>query len=142
MSHLGFEQTSQQLRGRTMKRNLLPTPLYAAFFFLLATLTSSAQSSSDVAVLNGGRTTVLLKAPSQIITPAKVPSAGLITIYSNLGTGNNVYNSGAGSGVLGKNVPGMPYPEWLGNAFVPTAHHIVTEVMVGVTYVHGPNTVI
>jgi len=122
-------------------KTALSTALICAVIFLLATL-ASAQRNDGIATLNGGRTTVLLKAPSQIVTPAKLPSAGLVTIYSNLGTGNNVYNSGAGSGVLGKSVPGMPFPEWLGNAFIPTADHSVTEVQVGVTYVQGPNTVI
>ena len=125
-----------------MKKILLSALFFVCLQLLATSLASAQVNRSDIAVLNGGRTTVLLKAPSSIFAPAKQPSAGLVTIYSNLGTGTNVYNGGAGSGVLGRNVPGMPFPEWLGNAFVPTADHTITEVQVGVTYVSGPNTVI
>ncbi|MBZ5720852.1 MAG: hypothetical protein LAO03_10780 [Acidobacteriia bacterium] len=110
---------------------------------VLAGLAAPAQDRNDgIAVLNGGRTTILLKAPSPVITPATPHAAGLVTIYSNLGVGGSTYNPIAGSGVLGRNVPGMPYPEWLASGFTPDADHTVTEIQVGVTYVQGPNTVI
>ena len=122
-------------------RNQVRTIL--ALTVLLAAFAAPAQNRPDgIAVLNGGKTTILLKAPSKVITPAQPHDAALVTIYSNLGTGNNVYNSIAGTGVLGRNVPGMPYPEWLADAFTPTANHTVTEIQVGVTYVQGPNSVI
>jgi hypothetical protein len=99
------------------------------------------QTAKDVITINGGRTTVFMKVPSQTAAAAR-PSAGLVTIYSNLGTGSNVYNAIAGTGVLGRNVPGQPRPEWLANGFTPTADHTVKEIQVGVTYVSGANEVV
>lgn len=105
---------------------------------ILFSLTAAAQANSPrVATLNDGRTVVYLKPPSNFFTPAP-PDAGLVTIYSNLGTGNNIYNGIAGTGILGHFVPGQPFPEWIGNSFVPSDNRMVTEVQVGVTYVSGP----
>nr|MBA3915172.1 hypothetical protein [Terriglobales bacterium] len=101
---------------------------------ILFSLTAAAQANSPrVATLNDGRTVVYLKPPSNFFTPAP-PDAGLVTIYSNLGTGNNIYNGIAGTGILGHFVPGQPFPEWIGNSFVPSDNRMVTEVQVGVTY--------
>ncbi len=99
------------------------------------------QSKDGVVPINGGRNFVYVK-PVDRSYPAAKPQPGLITIYSNLGTGTNVYNGAAGTGVLGKNVPNQPYPEWLANGFTPTANHTVTEIQVGVTWVEGGNSVI
>src|SRR5437870_826629 len=62
---------------RTIVKTALSTALIRPVIFLLATL-ASAQRNDGIATLNGGRTTVLLKPPSQIITPAKPLSAGLV----------------------------------------------------------------
>jgi hypothetical protein len=112
-----------------------------AFFLLLACLPAFAQSKDGVAPINGGRDFVYVK-PVDRSHPAVKPRAGLVTIYSNLGTGTNVYNGAAGTGVLGRNVPNQPFPEWVANGFTPTANHTVTEIQVGVSWVEGANTVI
>ncbi len=108
---------------------------------LLFSLFAAAQTKDGVIPINGGRNFVYVK-PPQTSFPAVKPPANLLTIYSNLGTGTNVYNAAAGTGVLGKNVPNQPFPEWLANGFTPTANHTVTEIQVGVTWVEGANTVI
>lgn len=109
---------------------------------LFTSSAAAAQSRKDgVATLNGGRTAIYLNKP-QTNLPAQHPDTKLVTIYSNLGTGTNVYNAIAGTGVLGRNVPNQPFPEWLGNAFIPTADHTITQIQAGITYVQGPNTVI
>jgi len=100
-----------------------------------------AQSKDGVVPINGGRDFVYVK-PVDRTHPAQKPNPGLVTIYSNLGTGNNVYNGAAGTGVLGHNVPNQPFPEWVANGFTPTANHTVTQIQVGVTWAEGPNTVI
>lgn len=100
-----------------------------------------AQSKDGVVPINGGRDFVYVK-PVDRTHPAQKPSPGLVTIYSNLGTGSNVYNGAAGTGVLGKNVPNQPFPEWVANGFTPTADHTVTQIQVGVTWAEGTNTVI
>ena len=110
---------------------------------LLAAMGLYAQAMKDgVITINGGKTTVYMKAGPGVITPAAPHAAGLVTIYSNLGTGTNVYNSFAGTGVLGRDVPGEPRPEWLAFAFTPTAEHTVTQIQVGVTYSSGTNEVV
>jgi hypothetical protein len=117
--------------------------LILASTLLLAAFAAPAQNRPDgIAVLNGGKTTILLKSPSKAITPATPHDASLVTLYSNLGVGGSTYNPIAGTGVLGRNVPGMPYPEWLASGFTASADHTVTQIQVGVTYVQGPNTVI
>jgi hypothetical protein len=114
-----------------------------AFSLVLVLLCSHAiaQSKDGVVPINGGRNFVYMK-PVDRSFPAAKPPANLVTIYSNLGTGTSVYNGAAGTGVLGRNVPNQPFPEWVANGFTPTANHTVTEIQVGVTWVEGPNSVI
>ena len=106
---------------------------------ILATFVYAQAAPNGVVTINGGRTALYLKGHSNDYIPAKNPGAGLVTIFSNLGTGTNVYNPDAGTGVLGPKVPGQPRPEWLGFAFTPTADHIVQVIAVGATYVSGTN---
>src|SRR5437764_14533681 len=108
---------------------------------LLAAVAASAQAKPDVIAINGGRNAGYVGTPDRS-HPAVRPNAGLVTIYSNLGTGSNVYNGIAGTGILGLNVPGMLYPEWLAYSFVPTADHMITQIQLGITWVQGPNGVI
>lgn len=108
---------------------------------LLSSLVAAAQTKDGVIPINGGRNFVYVKPPNTSF-PAAQPPANMVTIYSNLGTGTNVYNAISGTGVLGRNVPNQPFPEWVANGFTPTANHTVTEIQVGVTWVQGPNTVI
>lgn len=59
------------------------------------------QASGGVVTINGGRNTILMRAPSEPFVPATTASSKLVKIYSNLGKGSNVYNSIAGVGILG-----------------------------------------
>ena len=119
----------------------MKNPAFCLALVLLFCFPAIAQSKDGVVPINGGRDFVYVKPPNTSF-PALKPPANLTTIYSNLGTGNNVYNAAAGTGVLGHNVPSQPFPEWVANGFTPTADHTVTEIQVGVTYVQGPDTVI
>lgn len=115
--------------------------MYLAVLALLS-LSASAQAPQDgVITINGGKDTVLMKPWSTTITPAELVPPGLVTIYSTLGTGKNVYNAGSGNGILGPDA-GQLYPEWVGNAFQPTADHVVKVIRVGATYVSGGNAVV
>src|SRR5271169_989546 len=99
----------------------------------LTGLASVAQTSSDGAIaINGGRETILLRLPSASFVPATPATEKLVTIYSNLGSGQKVYNAVAGSGILGK--IGQPWPQWVACGFRPKADHTVTEIRVGVTH--------
>ncbi|HEX8815520.1 MAG TPA: hypothetical protein VF753_08465 [Terriglobales bacterium] len=81
-----------------------------------------------------------MKSATQLPAADTPGDAGLITIYSNLGSGNNVYNGNEGNGIVGPDA-GQLYMEWIGNRFSPAADYTVTEIKVGVTYVQGPNAV-
>ena len=120
-----------------LQKRTLPTVVFA--FLLIASLAAAQATHEGVTTINGGRSTIYLKGAPQTITPAAQPSAGLIKIFSNLGSGSNVYDPVAGTGVLGRNVPGQPRPEWLAFAFTPVADHVVQQIQVGATYVSGTN---
>jgi hypothetical protein len=101
-----------------------------------------AQASYDgVVKLNGGRSELLVRAPSQPFTPAVRASSNLVTIYSTLGKGNHVYSQLSGFGVLGTDT-GQILPEMVANGFRPTADHVVTEVQVGATHLQGTNVLV
>ena len=68
-------------------------------------------------------------------------SSKLVTIYSTLGTGSNVYSTLSGFGVLGTNT-GQMLPEMVANGFRPKADHVVTEVQVGATHYQGTNVLV
>jgi len=119
---------------------MLQKKILSTLICLFISSLAAAQATHDgVTTINGGRTTIYLKGAPQKITTATPTPAGLVKIFSNLGTGSNVYNSFAGTGVLGQNVPGQPFPEWLGFAFTPAADHLVQVIQVGATYVSGTN---
>jgi hypothetical protein len=103
---------------------------------------ASAQANNDgVITVNGGRTTVLMRSPSETFTPAVPSSSKLVKIYSNLGQGNSVYSAGVGYGVLGTDA-GQPWPQWVACGFQPKADHVVTEIQVGASYVQGTNSLV
>ena len=97
-------------------------------------------TKEGVITIDGGRTALFMKTPSQISTPVILSDPKLVKIYSNLGTGTSVYNAGAGNGVIGPKA-GQKFPEWIGCGFRAKADHTVTEIRVGVTYVQGSNGV-
>jgi len=91
--------------------------------------------------MNGGKQVVYVSPPSFLGTAENPGADGLVTIYSNLGTGDSVYNAVAGSGVLGKDA-GQPWPQWVASSFIPKKNHTVMKISVGLTYVQGTNAFI
>ena len=79
----------------------MKNPLCCLGLLLVLCSLAIAQTKDGVVPINGGRNFVYVK-PIDTSFPATKPPAGLVTIYSNLGTGTNVYNGGAGTGVLGR----------------------------------------
>ncbi len=107
-----------------------------------ANIAAWAQAGNDgVITINGGRNAIVVKGRSQAITPAEAVPSKLVKIYSNLGKGNNVYNGNSGFGILGTDA-GQPWPQMVGDGFVPKADHVVTEIQVGASYVQGTNTLV
>jgi hypothetical protein len=85
-----------------MDKRMLSRSIVCVGVLLFLSLAALAQDSRDgVITINGGRTAVYMKAPSQISTPAIPSDSKLVKIYSNLGTGNSVYNPSAGNGIIG-----------------------------------------
>ncbi len=100
------------------------------------------QAANDgVITINGGRNTMLMRAPSEPFVPAARPSSNLVEIYSNLGKGTKVYNAISGYGILGPDA-GQPWPQSVGCGFRPKADHTVTEIQVGATWVQGTNSLV
>lgn len=100
------------------------------------------QAADDGAItINGGRNTILMRAPSQPFVPAVTAPSKLVRIYSNLGKGKEVYNAISGYGILGPDA-GQPWPQSVGCGFRPKADHTVTEIQVGATYVQGTNALV
>ncbi len=127
--------------GNTLRRrsSLIVNVLFVAI--ALGTLATAQTTKDGTVTINGGRNTIFVKPPAYSPTPSNALPAGVIKIYSNLGTGNNTYNSISGVGILGPDA-GQPLPQSVGTAFTPTADHLVQAVQVGVTYVQGTNGVI
>jgi hypothetical protein len=121
--------------------------MVSGFFVVLgilvfANLAASAQASrGGVIRINGGRSAILRMAPAQPLTAAELPASKLVKIYSTLGTGDHVYSTLSGSGILGTDT-GQILPEMVANGFRPKADHIVTEVQVGATHLQGTNVLV
>jgi hypothetical protein len=110
------------------------------FISLFGAMAVGQDKQDNIAILNGGKTAVYMKPVTQLPAPEAASDSGLITIYSNLGSGSSVYNGNSGNGIVGPDA-GQLFMEWIGNRFRPTADHTVTEISVGVTHVQGPNAV-
>ncbi len=107
----------------------------------LATLATAQTASDGTVTINGGRNAIFVKPPTfSTLHRQNVPGRGVV-IYSNLGHGDQAYNSISGVGILGPDA-GQPLPESVATAFTPTADHVVQAVSVGVTYVQGTNGVV
>jgi hypothetical protein len=131
------------IRGseETMEKRMLSRSIVSVGVLVFFSLAALAQNSKDgVITINGGRTAVYMKPPSQVSTPAIPSDSKLVKIYSNLGMGKSVYNPSVGNGIIGPKA-GQKFPEWIGCGFRPKADHTVTEIQVGVTYVQGTNGV-
>jgi hypothetical protein len=125
-----------------MTKRMLSGLLLGLMVGLMLAGAAWGQAANDGAItINGGRNTILMRAPSEPIVPAVRPSANLVEIYSNLGKGSKVYNAISGYGILGVDA-GQPWPEWVGCGFRPKADHTVTEIQVGATYDQGTNTLL
>jgi hypothetical protein len=65
---------------------------------------------------------------------AAQPPKGSVTIFSNLGSGEDVYNSNSGFTVVGPVGSGFPGELWIAAAFTPDSDRILTEIDVAASY--------
>lgn len=114
---------------------------FAIITFALCAQAIGQTAKDETVTINGGRNAIFVGPPVYTSSVAKALPAGVVTIYSNLGKGSNVYNAISGVGILGPDVPGQPLPQSVGTAFTPSQNHIVQAVQVGATYVQGTNGV-
>jgi hypothetical protein len=112
-------------------------------FGILAVLPSSGfgQDGNGVSTLNGGQNVTYDRTVRHLESSSAPSNKKLVKIYSNLGTGDNVYDGIAGYGILGPDA-GQRWPENVACAFKPKANHTVTEIDLGLTHVQGTNIVI
>jgi len=78
-------------------------------------------------------------APSTVVRPLDPNPANLFTIFSNLGTGKNVYTDNVGWDVAGPD-SGVS-EEWIAMPFTPTSDAEVTQISVAIQHNTGsPNS--
>jgi len=117
----------------------LTRSIFSSCLVLFACVTGFAQNAKDgVATINGGSRTLFLKPPTRATGPEVPLPPGVVTIYSNLVTGDQPYNPNAGVNIVGKDA-GEPLRQWVGIAFTPTADHLVQAIRVAALYVRGTN---
>ena len=100
-----------------MRKSKLFGVLIGLGMLVLANALASAQAGNDgVIKIDGGRTAIVMPAPSQPFTPTVLASSKLVTIYSTLGKGKNVYSTLSGFGILGTDT-GQMLPQMVANGF-------------------------
>jgi hypothetical protein len=136
-------QVEEEQMGNSVRRSsVLIVSALLAITILSLCMSAVAQTAKDGTVtINGGRNAIFVGPPAYRTSPSNPLPAGVVTIYSNLGKGNNTYNAISGVGILGPDA-GQPWPQSVGTAFTPTQDHLAQAVQVGVTYVQGTNGVI
>jgi hypothetical protein len=148
-------QTLSQFANRTansgkregMEEEMQKTRLIAKSMCLtvlaFASVTALAASKEGIVTINGAKQTVLMNGQSDF-HPAGQHSAKLKTFYSNLGTGNDVYDSGEGWTISGDDSEvGTEY--WLAMPWRKLADGcdcIITQIDVAIGYVAGTNAVV
>jgi hypothetical protein len=89
-----------------MKPSSIKSLLICVALLMVASGTLAAQDDQGITRINGGRMTIALHPNSQkIVQPAECASS-FVTIYSDLGTGTNVYLPNIGWSVTGPEVAG------------------------------------
>jgi len=107
--------------------------LCSAVLILVGVTALAQDSKSSTITINGGRTTVMMKAPSNVVSrPMGKQPAG--AFYNNLGTG---YQAGTGWTVSDGSPIGTEYTP--GNQFVSLKSGTTSKISVGVGFVTGSN---
>ncbi len=103
-------------------------------------MTALAATKDGVVTINGGRQTIQMHPQANIHSTVRQAPA-LKTIYSNLGTGTDLFYccegwtiSGSGGAVGGD--------DWIATPFTPTKAATIKEIDVAVGYVEGTNEIV
>jgi hypothetical protein len=113
--------------------------LLTALCVLAFAATALAATKGTNVTINGGKQTVAMQHSSNS-HPATKRDPKLVTIYSNLGTGTDVYYESEGWTLSGSS-SAVGEEVWIGTPFTPTANALVTEIETGIGYVEGTNQI-
>jgi len=108
---------------------------------LAFSVTALAASKEGIVTINGGRQTVRMNPPTNARVAPAHRDAKLKTIYSNLGTGTDLYYCCEGWTISGTSSP-VGEAQWIGAPFTPTKAAKVTKIDVAVGYVEGTNQIV
>jgi hypothetical protein len=116
-----------------VKKTVLARTLLGLAVLLIGVAALAQDSDSNIITINGGRTTVLMKAPSNVVhNQSKPPDGG--AFYCNLGSG---YQAGVGWTVSDGSPIGTEYTP--GNQIVSVKTGTTKMISVGVGFVTGTN---
>jgi len=122
-----------------MKRSSISSLLLCVALLTVAPGTFSAQDGQGIIRINGGSMTIALHQNPQKIEQSAEDPASLVTIYSDLGTGTNVYLSNIGWSVTGPEVAGGKVDS--ATPFTPKRDFNLVLVKVAILTVSGTNGV-
>jgi hypothetical protein len=122
-----------------MKRSSTSWLLLCVALLTVAPGTLAAQDGEGIIRINGGSMTIALHAHAQKIEQSAEDSSSLVTIYSDLGTGTNVYLPNIGWSVTGPEVAGGKVDS--ATPFTPKRNFNLVLIKVAVLTASGTNGV-
>jgi hypothetical protein len=122
-----------------MKRSPISSMLLGVAMLLVALGTLAAQDREGTIRINGGSMTVALPANPQKTEQSPADPASLVTIYSDLGTGTNVYLPNVGWSVTGPEVAGGKVDS--ATPFTPKRNFNLVLIKVAILTAAGTNGV-
>jgi hypothetical protein len=122
-----------------MKLSRISSLLLCVAMLMVALGTLAAQDREGVIRINGGSMTIALHPNPQKIDQSAADPASLLTIYSDLGTGTNVYLPGIGWSVTGPLVAGGQVDS--ATPFTPKRNFNLVLIKAAILSVSGTNGV-
>ena len=122
-----------------MKRSSISSLLLCVALLTVAPRTLAAQDGEGIIRINGGSMTIALHPNPQKIEQSPADPASLVTIYSDLGTGTNVYLPNIGWSVTGPEVAGGKVDS--ATPFTPKRNFNLVLIKVAILTASGTNGV-
>lgn len=115
------------------------TRLSLCLVLALACATALAATKEGIVTINGGKQTVAMQHNSNF-NPVVRRDPALKTIYSNLGTGTDVYYCCEGWTLAGS-TSAVGEEVWIATPFTPTKKATLKQIDVGIGWVEGTNQI-
>ena len=122
-----------------MKRSFTSLLLSVALLMIASGTLAAQDDDQGIIRINGGSMTIALHPNPQKIEPSAEAPASFVTIYSDLGTGTNVYLPGIGWSVTGPGVAGGQVES--ATPFTPTHDFKLALITVAILTAGGTNGV-